>query len=396
MENSKSFDVLDMLTILAKHKKFIILITILVSIVAVVYSLLAPMYWISKATIMPAEEQTSSLSLGSSSLLGLGSSLLGGGLNFNSLELMTIMNSRTFTEKVINHFNLVKYFEISDPDSLMIRELALEKFRRNVRKIGMDEETGLISINIETKDRYLSANIANYHWLQLEKYNIETRMSKGKQQRVFLEKRITEVKGQLDLLSNELMKFQEDYNVIEIDKQTSMLVDLYSNLIVQKTEKEIELEYVKETLGQDNPLVEKLEKEKDIIETKITDIEVGSTKNNQYILKLNQLPELTLEYSNIKLNLKIQTEIYNFLYPQYEQAKIKEIQDMPTIEVVDKAVPMGRRSKPKRAQLCIMAFVLAFIISSSFSIIADVFNQKITNENYSKRWSKFVKYLIRK
>ena len=77
------------------------------------------------ATILPAQEDKNQLSFGGSSLLGLGSSLLGGGgLQSSGIELITIMNSRTFSEDVIEHFNLLKYMEIDDTDTLIIREKA--------------------------------------------------------------------------------------------------------------------------------------------------------------------------------------------------------------------------------------------------------------------------------
>ena len=89
MEN-KQIDVLDILLILAKHKKFIIITTLIVSIIAVIYSLVIPEIWTSTATILPTQEQRSQLPFGSSSLLGLGSSFLGIASQTQSLELYTL------------------------------------------------------------------------------------------------------------------------------------------------------------------------------------------------------------------------------------------------------------------------------------------------------------------
>ncbi|HHE39169.1 MAG TPA: hypothetical protein ENL20_11455, partial [Candidatus Cloacimonetes bacterium] len=116
---TKEIDILDILLILAKHKWFIIITTLIVSIAAVVYSLLATQYWVSTATILPAQEQRSQLPFGSSSLLGLGSSLLGGSFQTQGMDLITIMNSRTFAEDVVKKFNLIEYFEIEDSDTLV-------------------------------------------------------------------------------------------------------------------------------------------------------------------------------------------------------------------------------------------------------------------------------------
>ncbi len=368
MEN-KQIDILDILLILAKHKKFIFFTTLIVSIVAVIFSLVTPEYWVSTTTILPSQEQKSTFSLGgSSSLLGLGSSFLGGSLNVTGLDFITIMNSRTFSEDVIEKYDIVEYFKIEDPDSLVAKELALKGFRDEIRSIGMDEETGLIEIIIETKDKFLSMEIANYHWQKLEKYNVETRMSKGRQKRIFLEKRINEVRDAIGIMSKDYLQFQQDNNIIEIENQTTMLITLYADLIAQKTTKEIELEYLKQTKDGNNPILDKLRKEIEIVNNKIAELEISNTEDNKYILSLDDMPELAIEYMNIKMNLEIQKQLFSFLYPQFEQAKIEEVKDLPTIEVIDRAIPSGLRSKPKRAMTCMLAFIGAFALSVFYSI----------------------------
>ncbi len=159
----RSIDFLDVLMILARHKKFIILSVLIISILAVVYSILASQYWRSTASILPAEERKSSLAL-DSSLMGLGSAVLGGSFQLQGVDLVTIMKSRSFTDDIIKEFNLIEYFKIKHPDSLVVFEKARKKFNNKVKHISLDEETGLISITIETKDKYLSTEIANYYW----------------------------------------------------------------------------------------------------------------------------------------------------------------------------------------------------------------------------------------
>jgi tyrosine-protein kinase Etk/Wzc len=180
------------------------------------------------------------------------------------------------------------------------------------------------------------------------------------------------------------MKFQKENNIIELEQQTAQIVGLYVELIAQKTAKEIELEYSQQISGEDNPLLNILRKENEILEKKISEFEISSTSNHQYIIRLDKLPELAVEYANLKLNLEIQEKVFSFLFPQYEQAKIEEIKDLPTIEIIDKAVPAGLRSKPKRAKLCITAFILALLLASLLSYMYD----KIINSPNIKRLKK--------
>ena len=108
---TKEIDILDILLILAKHKKFIIFTTLIVSIIAVIYSLLATQYWISTATILPSSDKQDSFSISSSFLGGFASSMLGGEQS-DAYALIGIMQSRTFSLDVVKKFNLIEYFEI--------------------------------------------------------------------------------------------------------------------------------------------------------------------------------------------------------------------------------------------------------------------------------------------
>jgi len=381
MNKTKDIDILDLLLILAKHKKFIFWTTLIASIAAVTFILLVDQYWTATATILPAKEDKNQLSFGGSSLLGLGSSLLGGGLQSSGMELITIMNSRTFSEDVIKHFNLLEYMELEDADSLVIREKAFKTFNEKIRTIGYSEETGLINITIETQDKYLSADIANYMWQKLEKYNIDTRMSKGKRKRIFLGKRLDEVESLLDSLSKELLNFQVENNIIELGEQTINIVKQYSTMISEQKTKEIQIELLEKSLNSDgNPYFDKLKLENEILKEEISKLEISSNnKDYKYLLSLGSIPHNALELATIKMNLEIQKQVYSFLYPQFEQARIEEIKDLPTIEIVDEAIASGLRSKPKRARFCILVFIITLLLSSSLVYTIDVFQNSNNN-----------------
>jgi capsule polysaccharide export protein KpsE/RkpR len=366
---AKEIDILDVLLILAKQKKIIIITTLIVSIVAIVYSLLVTQYWVSTATILPSSDKKNSFSISSSFLGGFASSMLGSEQS-DAYALTGIMYSRTFSLDIVKKFNLIEYFEIEEPDTLISYETAVQNLIDNVVNFGINEENGFLSISVETKDKYLSADIANYYWMKLDEYNKSVRMTKGKQQREFIEKRLVEVKESIDILSNTLNAFQKKFNTIDLEEQAKSVVSLYSDLVSEKITNEIELEFSKQFFSEANQKIENLEVRNNILNKKIGEIERNTGKlKPKYILSIDDIPDISLQYSQILLNSKIQQRIYEYLYPQYEQAKIEEVKDLPTIEVIDKAVPAGKRSKPKRARFCIVAFMLGVFISSLIVII---------------------------
>jgi len=191
MENKKNeIDILDILIVLAKRKWFIIITTFIVSVFAVTYALLTDEYWTSSASIRPVSQRSSSFSLSASSLLGgLGSSLIGG-TQSESVDLITIMKSREFSDAVVNKFNLIEYFELDFPDPILRHEMARTRLLEELIGIGLNDENGVVTISATTTSKKLSAEIANYYWMKLDEYIKTTQMTKGKQNRIFIEERL--------------------------------------------------------------------------------------------------------------------------------------------------------------------------------------------------------------
>lgn len=366
---SKEIDILDILLILAKHKKFIIITVLIVSIAAVIYSFLATEYWVSTATILPYQEKNSNISLASSFVGGLGASLLSDGRT-ESIELIIIMHSRHFSEDIIKKFNLFEYFEIDDTDSLIIWDKAINSLNESMIRINLNDEIGAINISVKSQNKYLSAEIANYYSEKIDVYNRETRMTKGKQNRLFIEKRIKEVKTYLDSLTNELNIFQKENNTIQLEEQMKSLIKIYSELISEKIKVEIELDYSQKNFDDNSHIIKNLINKKAIFEDKIKSFEESSLNlNPRYILSLDLISDLGLKLAQMNLNIDIQRKVFEFLYPQYESAKIEEMRDLPTIEIIDYAYPAGLRVSPKRARICVVAFIISLFISSLIVLI---------------------------
>jgi uncharacterized protein involved in exopolysaccharide biosynthesis len=64
-----------------------------------------------------------------------------------------------------------------------------------------------------------------------------------------------------------------------------------------------------------------------------------------------------------------------FLLPQFEQAKIQEAKDTPTVQVLDPAVLPIKRSKPKRA---FFVLLVAFIVTG-FGVVHAEWQEHMIN-----------------
>lgn len=368
MENRKNL--FKLLLVFAQQKKIIIWFTLIVALSAVTYSLLTPQIWTSSVTFKPDATSTG-VSLNVPGLSGIMSSFIGGSTS-DAQSALIVLHSRTLSEEIIRKFELLKYFKIEETDTLRAMDQALEKLKAKMLKVMLNEENGLIKLSVSTKDKILSKNIADDYLARLDNYNRKLKFTKGKRNRQFLEERVKSVRKDIDSLSIALRDFQKKSKAIDVTSQMEAIVSLYSEVVAQKMIVDLELEMAKQNFELTSPVVKDLIYKSKVITDRIKELEKSSGYvKPSYILDIDKMPDLSMQYSQLMINLGIQKKVFEYIYPQYEAAKIEELRDMPTIEVIDYPKLAGLRSNPKRARICITATFLAFIFSLGLAYIKD-------------------------
>ena len=75
-----------------------------------------------------------------------------------------------------------------------------------------------------------------------------------------------------------------------------------------------------------------------------------------------KVPQVGLELARLTRDLRLQETIYTLLIQQLEQAKMGEAQDMPVVQVLDRAVPALYKSKPKIRQSMTLAGAVSLFL----------------------------------
>ncbi|HRC99876.1 MAG TPA: Wzz/FepE/Etk N-terminal domain-containing protein [Candidatus Syntrophosphaera thermopropionivorans] len=384
----REFDFFELIRLIIRNRKFIIIFVAVVSVAAVIYSLVTPQIWRSTATFYVIGDQTSSLPFNIEGLSGLTAGLMGTTNSQNAISAVIAMNSRQFSEKVIRHFNLIDYYKITTKDSLKAMDSALKMLHTKTMKIGSDPETGLVTVSADTKDKKLSRDIVNYYLQQLDIYNREEKITRGKMNREFLEARVNETRAEIDSLLLALKDFQQRHNTVDIEAQTSSLIKSYSDIIATKMSTDIELELARKNYAENSPIVLELKDRSEALAKQIRQLEAGKEPlKPRYLIDIGSLPDLATQYAQLKMNLEIKSKVYEFLYPQYEAAKLEELKDLPTLDILDTPREAGLRVRPKRAVMCIIAFALAVVVSIIIVLIKNAL------ELNKERWQEIKKEL---
>jgi tyrosine-protein kinase Etk/Wzc len=374
------------LKIIVKYRRMICYSVIILTLIAAVVSFIIPKKYKSVAQILPPTEETDLLGFSSMLSSGLSSSNISrlarvGGL-FKSATpsdlIAVIVESRTIGEQVINECNIMKEYRIKK--SL---EKAL-KLLKSITKVKVTDE-GVVQITVLAKKPVLAANIANTYVNLTDKFLKESNMSRGHNMRVFVEKRLATAASDLKQASDSLKTFQERNKVVSLDDETKAIIDAYAQLKSELLKREIELSVSEDISTQNNPYVLSIKREIDEFKKQLYEIENGKNKKNNgfgvgFAVSFEKLPAVAAEYARRLSDYKVQFEIYGLLVQQYEQAKILEARDTPTITVLDYGKIPEKKIFPKR----IAIIFIVFVASTITGILAAIVNEYFENLKQNK------------
>lgn len=95
-------------------------------------------------------------------------------------------------------------------------------------------------------------------------------------------------------------------------------------------------------------------------------------------------PETKLEYEKLYNELNLQRAIYTELKKQLELAKIEEVNETETLNILDKAEVPTEKYKPKRSFIMVIALIISIFISITFVVLKNYYlnvrNEYIVNE----------------
>ncbi len=373
----------DYIYILFKWKKFLIINILIVGILATVFAFLLPKTYKSTAVVMPAPQSQTGLgglagliggSSSTSSAAAIGAKLFGISSQSDDI-LYGILNSRTALTDVINKFDLMKYYKIKDNNM----DKALRAFKGDVT--FEPDQNGMIEINVINKNADTSAVIANYFVHLLDSLNIKLNVEQAHNNKIFIQKRYEKNVRDLKSYEDSMYVFEKKYGVFDVPDQLKAVVEASAALEAQLVKQELLQESVKRNYGTNSPQYQEVLNQVNFIRDKIENLKTQSKLSSptNVFLPFKEIPALGLKYYRYYRDIEIQTKIMEIILPMYEQAKVEEQKSIPTILVLDKAVPAELKYAPKRAFI-IIGILLLFL----FFLIPFVFwgENSITREKY--------------
>jgi len=365
----------DMIHIILVHRNKILKVTILTSIfLFLILYFIYPVTFNSPATILPPESKSQMGSLGSliggSDLSGL---LTGSLSNANSQLYREILKSRSAAEYVVRKHNLVEYFDSKseiEATKKLSEKLNIEINKEGILTVSVDVSSSLIPMIFDDLDsvKRFSAALSNSYIEALDKINREKLTSKAKRARVYIEEQLNTTRNKLDSVETALMTFQEKNKTISLPEQVTAVIESAAKLKSEIIRTEIEIGLLRTNLSEDSRELQALIKKQRQLQAQYDKLDSG---NQDYLLAFREVPELGKEMATIWREVKIQNEVYMLLQQQYYKEKIQENRDLPTVEVLDVAIPPLRKSSPKVVMSTISGGIFTFLLMSLIVLISE-------------------------
>jgi uncharacterized protein involved in exopolysaccharide biosynthesis len=365
---------IDLIRIVYRWRKAAALFFGLVVLGALVYCLLSPNEYTAVATLMPGStpgEMNPMQNMASSFLnrFGVGGFFRGATINPSDVFANTL-RSKFVARNVVNGLDLVEFFDIDEKEPARELEKGVKELK-DITSVNVSDML-LISVAVTHKDRVMAAKIANAFLDELENANQQFSLSSAKKAREFVERRLATTEEALTEAQAKFTEFQQEHGAVALDEQSKATVEAVARLEGEILAMEAQRDALSATHTPSYSRLRELDLTIDALRNKVrglihsdygddTDDGRGVVSEEGVFIPLGDVPTISAEYARLMLGVKTQASVLEILVQQHEQLKIEEAKNVPTIQILDRAVPPIEKSRPYRTVIMIVAVLVGLV-----------------------------------
>jgi len=314
-----------------------------VAVASAVVALLLPPWFAAESKILPPSESSDTMGIMGALIENTTLSRLGLFTSTTPADMyVEILKSRTLRENLIRDFDLQRLYQIKGLDA------TLKELDSHV-KVGASP-VGVVSVRVEDRDPKRAADMANHLVDDLDRFNRESMNTRAKRTRLFLEGRMNETRALLAHAESTLTAYEKANKIVASNEATA--VGAMADVISHKLELEVRRSYMESySRPGSSPLRQ-------------VDAEIEAMDQ-----QLGRLPSLKQEGSRLALDAEIQRRVFTLLTAQYEDMRVQEARDTPTLTVLDRARAPEIRIRPRRTMMVMVATATASLLCAAWVLL---------------------------
>lgn len=222
--------------------------------------------------------------------------------------------------------------------------------------------TGVLGLNYQGTDKQHITQVLNAILAAYSQQNIERRSAETAQTLKFLEDQLPELKQQLDVAEREFNRFRQQYNTVDVTKESELYLTQSVTLETQKAELEQKVAEASAKYTAEHPIMQQMNAQLSAINKKINELD-GT---------LRRLPELQRQYLQLFREVEVKQQLYTGLLNSYQQLRIAKAGEIGNVRIVDTAVEPIEPIKPKKLQILILSIFLGGFLGTLLALLRNM------------------------
>jgi tyrosine-protein kinase Etk/Wzc len=363
----EEISLLDLLIAIAERKRAVLRIAAIITVLAIILSLVLPVHYTATVTLLPPQETSSMAAAMASQLGNLGgvAALAGGGLGIKNPNdrFVAMLRSQTVEDAMVQRFGLMREYHkryLSD---------ARKDFESHTTVDGSNKD-GLIHIAVEDHDARRAAELASGYVEQFRDLSQHLAITEASQRRLFFQQELEQAKNNLANAEEALEQTEQKTGVIQPDSQERALIESAASLRAQITAREVQIQGMQTYATGENSQLIQAQQELAGLRAQLSKLGGSEdTAGNEFMIPKGLVPKVGMEYIRRLRDVKYYETIFDILARQFEMAKLDEAKEGAVIQVVDPAIPPDKRSFPQRVLIVFGGAIAGIILGLSTAAI---------------------------
>ncbi len=267
------------------------------------------------------------------------------------------------------------YTQDSLKDSYTIQKMSLPAAMGSITKNYSVAEkgklTGILGLNYQGQDKDHITKVLNAILVAYSQQNVERRSAETAQTLKFLDEQLPELKQQLDVAEREFNKFRQQYNTVDVTKESELYLTQSITLETQKSQLEQQVAEASAKYTNEHPVMQQMNAQLGAINKKIG--ELNDT--------LKQLPDLQRRYLQLYREVEVKTQLYTALLNSYQQLRIAKAGEIGNVRIVDTAVEPIQPIAPKKLQILILSIFLGGFLGTLLALLRNMMRSGIKDSS---------------
>ncbi len=244
---------------------------------------------------------------------------------------------------------------------------AVDSILENYAVAEKGKMTGVLGLNYQGQDQQHITKVLNSILTAYSQQNIERRSAESAQTLKFLDEQLPDLKKQLDVAEREFNKFRQQYNTVDVTKESELYLTQSVTLETQKAELEQKVAEAGAKYTSEHPVMQQMNAQLTALNKKIGELE-GTLK---------QLPDLQRRYLQLYREVEVKTQLYTALLNSYQQLRIAKAGEIGNVRVVDTAVEPIEPIAPKKLQILILSIFLGGFLGTLLALLRNMMRSGI-------------------